>query len=49
MSAATATVLTSHGALGVELALALPAIALGGICYWDARNRSMETAKLWGY
>ena len=45
---AVAVALTSHTTFGVNVALALPAIALGGIFYWDARNRSMETAELWG-
>jgi hypothetical protein len=45
---AVAVVLTAHAAFGVELALALPAVVLGGIFYWDARNRSMGTAEIWG-
>lgn len=37
-----------HGVpLDIRLTLAVPALVVGGICYWDARNRSMETAELW--
>ena len=43
-----AAVLSSHTVLGVNPVVAVPALVLGGIFYWDARNRSMETAELWG-
>jgi hypothetical protein len=40
--------LSGHTVLGVEPTLAVLALVFGSALYWDARNRSMETAELWG-
>jgi hypothetical protein len=43
-----AVMLSNHTVLGVDPVVAMLALILGGLFYWDARNRSMETAELWG-
>lgn len=42
-----AVTLTGHTVLGVEPTLVVLAVVFGSVLYWDARNRSMETAELW--
>lgn len=45
---ATLILSTSNTFFGTTPALVALAVVLGSVLYWDAQNRSMETAKLWG-